>query len=112
MNHSTIPGYLSESHLVLIIDALDGELCLRAEVVVGHLVGELELGAQVGVVAGHDLVEDVVATLAGSLSDDTRLLEQVVLNVTTGEFTLLREVGTDELSETRRVVVTHGLGVT
>jgi hypothetical protein len=35
-----------------------------------------------------------------------------VLNVTTGEFTLLREVGTDELSETRRVVVTHGLGVT
>ena len=61
--------------------------------VVADFVVELELAAQTRVMTGHDLdrfflisltttqdkylVEDVVATLSGCLSDDTGLLEQV-----------------------------------
>ncbi|GMR57874.1 hypothetical protein PMAYCL1PPCAC_28069, partial [Pristionchus mayeri] len=96
---------LGEAHLLLVVDALDGELGLGAEVVGG-------------VEAGHDLVEDVVASLSGSLTHHTRLLEQVeikdltVLDVSSGQLSSAGEMSTDELSKARRVVVTHGLGVT
>ena len=53
----------------------------------------------------------MIAALSGRLSDHTRLLKQVVLDVARGDAALLRELDADELSEARRVVVTHGLCV-
>merc|ERR1711962_1719205 len=60
----------------------------------------------------HDLVEDVVVSFSRKLVDDTRLLKQVDFNVTSRKFTSVTEVDTDELTETGRIVVTDGLGVT
>jgi hypothetical protein len=47
-----------------------------------------------------------------NLGDATALLEQVVLNVSTHHTRVLVEVQLHELSETGRVVVVGGLGVT
>ncbi|GMS79156.1 hypothetical protein PENTCL1PPCAC_1331 [Pristionchus entomophagus] len=57
-------SHLGEAHLLLVVDSLDGELGLN-------------LGPERGIEARHDLVEDVVGSLSGSLTHDTRLLEQV-----------------------------------
>jgi hypothetical protein len=46
-----------------------------------------------------------------NLSDDTGLLEQILLNERTLDHTVLVEVHINVLSEARRVVVTDGLGV-
>ena len=51
-------------------------------------------------------------TADADLGDDTGLLEQVMLNVRADDLGVLVEVELDELSETRRVVVAGGLGVT
>lgn len=48
--------------------------------------------------AGHDLVEDMVGTFQGLLGDDTGLLQQVGLNISTSQFTGSSEVNTDELT--------------
>ena len=62
--------------------------------------------------AGTDLVEDVEAALGLELEGDTRLLEQVGINITRREFTSRLEVDTDEFTEAGGVIVTDGLGVT
>ena len=62
--------------------------------------------------AGTDLVEDVEATLGLELEGDTRLLEQVGVDITRRKFTSGLEVNTDEFTETGGVIVTDGLGVT
>ncbi|GMT09440.1 hypothetical protein PFISCL1PPCAC_737, partial [Pristionchus fissidentatus] len=103
---------LSKSHFLLIVHSINGELCLRHEVVVLHFVRQFQISSEGGVAAGHDLVEDVVASLSGRLTDDTRLLEKVLLNVSSGQLSSGREVSSDELSESGRVVVTDSLRVT
>ena len=45
------------------------------------------------------------------LRDDTSLLQQICLDIGTGQFSRRSKVDTDEFTETRRVVVTDGLGV-
>merc|ERR1719334_229391 len=60
----------------------------------------------------HDIVEDMVATLLCSLINNTGLLQQVVLNISTGQFTVRLEVNTDEFTKSRRVVIPGGLGIT
>ena len=47
---------------------------------------------------GHDLVEDVVGALQGALRDDTRLLQQVGLDVGAGQLAQRTEVDADELT--------------
>src|SRR5699024_8585038 len=80
----------------------------------------------------HDLVEDVVRSFQGLLRDDTGLLQQVCkynqlvelfkmnepwaeltgFDISTSQFAHWAEVDADEFTETGRVIVTHGLGVT
>ena len=47
---------------------------------------------------GHHFVEDVVRSLERLLGDDSRLLEQVGLNISTGQLASGPEVDTDELT--------------
>ena len=47
---------------------------------------------------GHHLVEDMVGSLERLLGDDTSLLQQVDLNVTTRQLAIRLEVDTDELT--------------
>ena len=54
----------------------------------------------------------MVATLKGLLVGETGLLEQVDDHVGSGKLSGAVEVDTDELSESGRVVVPDGLGVT
>jgi hypothetical protein len=62
--------------------------------------------------ASEELVEDVEVTFAFSLVGNTRLLEQVGYNGSSGDLTRLSEGDLDEFTETRRVIVLGGLGVT
>jgi len=87
----------------------------------GTLVQEVEIGGsgqfQTGLVLGlhgfgHELVEDVEVTLVGALEDHTRLLEQVDQGVGTSNLTTGVELQFNEFTETGRVVVLGGLGVT
>lgn len=48
--------------------------------------------------ARHQLVEDVVRTLQRLLRDDTRLLQQVGLDISTSQLARRSEVDTDELT--------------
>ena len=59
----------------------------------------------------NQLKEDVVATLVRLLVSDARFLEQVDVNVATGELSHVVEVDPDELAKPRRVVVSDGFGV-
>lgn len=47
---------------------------------------------------GHELVEDVVGALQGLLGDDTGLLQQVGLDISTRQLAGRTEVDTDELT--------------
>ncbi|GBE61218.1 family transcriptional regulator, putative [Babesia ovata] len=60
----------------------------------------------------QQLVEDVVRALIGILGDDTGLLQQERNNGTVTNTTLLSNIELHETTETRRVVVADGLGVT
>jgi len=62
--------------------------------------------------SGEDLVEDVEGSLALALVNDSGLLEQVDLETGSGDETRSVELESDEFTETRRVVVLVGLGVT
>lgn len=46
----------------------------------------------------HQLVEDVVGSLQRLLGDDTSLLQQVGLNISTSQLTARSEMDTDELT--------------
>ena len=59
-----------------------------------------------------DLVEDVETTLGLQLEDNARFLQQVGIDITRCQFTSKTEVNTDEFTETGRVIVTSGLGIT
>ena len=61
----------------LIIDTIDGDFGLGNEPVFLDGFVQEQVLDEVGYVTREDLVEDVVTTLAGGLTDDTRLFEQV-----------------------------------
>lgn len=61
----------------LIIDTIDGDFGLGNEPVFLDRFVQEQVLDEVGYVTREDLVEDVVTTLAGGLTDDTRLFEQV-----------------------------------
>ena len=89
--------HLSQAMFFLIVDTIDGQLSLRAEVVVFQIVGQFHvicialfinivvskfkflqfLTAQIAQKARHDLVENVVTTFTRSLTYDTWFFEQI-----------------------------------
>jgi len=58
------------------------------------------------------LVKDVVVSFQLHTVGDSRLFQQVGLNIGTSDAKDVGEVNTNEFTEARRVVVTRGLGVT
>merc|ERR1719295_395249 len=106
-----VEGFVSELHVLLVVNGGDGELTLGHVPVVLDVVGQEALGLKVGNLVGHEVVEGVVATLKGLLVGETGLLEQVDHHVGSRQLSRGVEVDTDELSESGGVVVPHGLGV-
>merc|ERR1719266_63288 len=112
-----VEGVLGVLQLLVVVDGGDGGLALGDVDVVVDVVGDAALGPQTTLadavtVRLEKLVEDVVRSLHLLLLSDTRLLQQVGHDVATSQLTGGREMDTDELSETGRVVVPGGLGVT
>ena len=70
-------AHIGHCELFLIVDALDGRLCLVDIPVLGGLLVEFEQTTQILAVTTHDLVEDVIGALTRRLSNDTRLLQQI-----------------------------------
>jgi len=79
-------------------------------VVIGSL--KVKLGANIGGETNQNLVEDVERTLSRTLANDTGTLKEVGDDGSSRDITSLIEGDLDKLTETRRVVVLHGLGVT
>merc|ERR1712223_2278739 len=107
---------LSVLELLVIIDGVDLGLTLGDIDVVVDVGRHEALGTETSLanavsVRLEQLVEDVVGPLDLLLLGDTGLLEQVGHDVTTTELSAGGEVDTDELTETRGVVVPRGLGV-
>merc|ERR1711881_209447 len=59
----------------------------------------------------QQLVEDVVVTLSRKLESDSVLLQKVSFNVSSSKFSSLTEMGADEFSKSRGVVITHSFGI-
>merc|ERR1719393_51626 len=111
-----VEGVLGVEKLLVVVDGVDLGLALGHVDVVVDVSGDEALGAEtagtdVVTVGLEQLVEDVVGPLDLLLLGDTGLLEQVGHDVTTAELSAGSEVDSDELTETRRVVVPRGLGV-
>ena len=68
-----------------IIDTINGGGSASQELVLFDLVGEQQLVEQVLRSTSQDLVEDVVASLAWLLEDDTRLLQEICRDGTHSE---------------------------
>merc|ERR1719454_1634066 len=106
-----VKGFVSEHHVLFVVNGGHGKLPLGHVPVVQDVVGQQTLGLQVGNLVGHEIVEGVVATLQRLLVGETGLLEQVDDHVGSRQLTGGVEVDTDELSKPGRVIVPHGLGV-
>merc|ERR550532_477632 len=111
-----VEGVLGVLQLLVVVDGGDSGLALGDVDVVVDVVGDAALGPQTALadavtVRLEQLVEDVVRSLHLLLLSDTGLLQQVGHDVATSQLSGGREMDTDELSETGRVVVPGGLGV-
>ena len=60
---------------------------------------------------GQHAVKDVVISFARILNDDSRLFQQVLFDVGSFDDAIFIETDIDVLAETRRVIITHRLGV-
>jgi hypothetical protein len=98
--------------LVGIVHVLDGGTGREGEVVESFGRGQDEGLLLVGVGSDQELVEDVEGSFAFSSVDDTSLFQEVGLETGSGNQTSRVELKTNEFTETRRVVVLVGLGVT
>lgn len=108
-----VHGVLHVFEVLVVRDSVDAGHAALAGVVeqLGGLQLQLRGEARVSLRGGEQLVEDVVVSLALRLEHHTGLLEEVVDDTTSDDGSLLVEVHRDELSETRRVVISQGLGV-
>merc|ERR1719346_395707 len=112
-----VEGVLSVLQLLVVVNRGHSGLALGDIDVVVDVVGHLALGSQSTLadavsVRLKQLVEDMVGSLDLLLLSDTRLLQQVGDDVAAGQLTRGGKMDTDEFSETGRVVVPGGLGVT
>lgn len=92
--------YLSENFF----HEYKSELLIYIQIIFGVAGVMLILTLDGGDLVGHDLVEDMVGALKRLLGDDTSLLKQVALNVSTGQLARVTEVNTDELTLCQRQV--------
>merc|ERR1712131_11169 len=108
-----VQGGVGGAHLLGIIHTGDGQHTLGdEEVIAGEgLVTQQAHLPVLGVSIGHQLVEDVVISLDLKLEGDTGLLQKVSLDIGGSNLQVRSEVNTDELTESGRVVVTDGLGI-
>merc|ERR1719394_1775478 len=111
-----VEGILGVLKLLVVIDGSNSSLALGDIDVVVDVAGDLVLGSQTSTntitIGLEKLVEDVVGSLNFLLLSNTRLLKQIGDNVATSQLTRGSEMDTDKLTETRRVVVSGGLGIT
>merc|ERR1719245_2698315 len=111
-----VEGILGVLKLLVVIDGSNSSLALGHIDVVVDVAGDLALGSQTSTntisVGLEKLVEDVVGSLNLLLLSNTRLLKQIGDNVATSQLTRGSEMDTDEFTETGRVVVSGGLGIT
>merc|ERR1719266_2414346 len=98
--------------LLIVVDRGDGGLTLGDKAVKVDVVTKETLFLHVGHERLKELVEDVVGPLHLLLLSDTGLLEKVGHDVATRQLAGSVEVDTDELTETGRVVIPGGLGIT
>merc|ERR1712012_791929 len=105
-------GLVGELHVLLVVNGGDSELALGDIPVVQDLIGQETLLLEVRNSIRHDVVEGVVASLKRLLVSETRLLKQVDNHVSSRQLSRGVEVDTDELTESRRVVISDSLGVT
>merc|ERR1712223_1478297 len=111
-----VEGVLGVEKLLIVINGVDLGLTLGDIDVVVDVGRHEALGTETSFadavsVRLEQLVEDVVGPLDLLLLGDTRLLEQVGHNVTTGELATCREMDPDEFSESGGVVVPRSLGI-
>merc|ERR550532_50574 len=112
-----VEGVLGVLQLLVVVDGGDSGLALGDVDVVVDVSRDAALGPQTALadsvtVRLEQLVEDVVRSLHLLLLSNTGLLQQVGHDVATSQLSGGGEMDTDELSETGRVVVPGGLGVT
>jgi hypothetical protein len=107
-----VEGFVGKKKFFTIIEVLDNDDTLGDGGVVIGVSGDKELLGKSGDLVGDDLVEDMVVSLTAELEGDSRLFEKIGLNITTGELARSAEVNSDEFTESRRVIVSGGLGVT
>merc|ERR1712106_163923 len=101
-----IKSILSVLKLFIVIDGSNSCLTLRDISIVIDVIRDKAQGFEPSFTDSvtiwlEKLVEDVVRSLNRLLFSNTRLLQQIGDNVTTGQLSRLREVNTDELSKTR-----------
>jgi len=105
-------GLLGGVQLITIIEVWYGDLTLADGWVCIWIWDEKASLDELWLSLGENLVEDVVVSLTLELEGDTGLLEKVGLDITGTELTGWAEVNSDKLTESGRVIVTGGLGVT
>ena len=72
-----IEGLVRQLELFGVVDSVNYQLSLSHEPVLADGFVQQKLLFKLGLEVGEDLVEDVVATLSGSLTDDTRFLKKI-----------------------------------
>jgi hypothetical protein len=105
-------GFLSGFEFFTVVETLDGDL---THTDVGVLVWILDDQAsfdEFWLLAGKNLVENMVISFTFELVGDSRFLQKVGLNITRRKFTGWSEVDSDKFTESRRVIVPGGFGVT
>jgi hypothetical protein len=95
-----------------VVEAVDGDSTTVVEIAELLWGLEQESALLFAVGTGQELVEDVEAALSLSLVNDSRLFEQVDLKTGSRDEARVVELKSDEFTETRRVVVLVGLGIT
>merc|ERR1719443_1191546 len=111
-----IEGILSVFKLLVVINRVNLSLTLGHIDVVIDVIREAALlpHALTNAISIRleKLVEDMVGSLNLLLFSNTRLLKQIGDNVATSQLSRGSEMDTDEFTETRRVVISGGLGIT
>ena len=93
-----VEGNIYQHHLFVVINTIDCQTALVDEAIEGGVVADQTGGVHVLNGTAKDLVEDVVVSLGLLLEGYARLLEQVGLDVSAGNFARGTEVNSDEFS--------------
>lgn len=107
-----VEGFVGKEKFLTIIEVLDSDDTLGDCWVIIGISRDKELLSQFRLLVGDDLVEDMVVSLTAELEGDSRFLKKIGFNVTTRELARGAKVNSDEFTESRRVIVSCGLGVT